>query len=124
MRNAFRTFCVLSIVSSFSMAISAQTINWQSANGNTTTNDNVGIGTSAPATSLHVATESTAQPRGLMVQQAAESTSSAFVVLRKSRGTLLVPTVVQSADVLGTIYSEGYDGSSFIRSGATIKFTA
>ena len=90
----------------------------------TNVSDQVGIGTAAPAASLHVATESTAQPRGVVIQQSVSTNNSAFLVFRKSRGTIAAPEVVANGDVLGTLYGEGYDGTSFTRTGANIKFSA
>ena len=112
---------VIAAVSLGSLAVQAQ---WQTTNGNTTTTDRVGIGTTAPDANLHVATDSTAAPRGVLVQQGADTVNSAFVIFRKSRGTIGAPAAIQSGDGLGTIYSEGYDGSSFVRTGAFLKFTA
>jgi hypothetical protein len=82
---------------------------------------NLGIGTTSPEVSLHIATESTASPRGLLIQQAVTSVSSAFAVFRKSRGTLAAPSVVLAGDNIGTLYGEGYDGTAYTRGGANIK---
>lgn len=111
---------VLSII--VSATVYAQTPGWQSSNGNTTTSDKVGVGTTAPATSLHVATESTARPAGILNQHASDTQSAPLIVFRKSRGTLLSPSVVQVTDSLGTLYPEGFDGTAYIRTGAAMKF--
>jgi hypothetical protein len=92
-------------------------------NGNVIVSNNVGIGTTTPVASLHVATESTAQPRGVVIQQSVSSNNSAFLIFRKSRGTIATPAVVATGDALGTIYGEGYDGTAFTRAGANIKFS-
>ncbi|HYC87846.1 MAG TPA: hypothetical protein VEO54_01440 [Thermoanaerobaculia bacterium] len=102
----------------------AQTPGFQSANGNTTTSDKVGIGVTTPATALHIFSSEIAQPRGLMIHQSNTGNNSAIIALRKSRGTFAVPTVVANGDSLGTIYSEAYDGTSYVRTGANIKFMA
>lgn len=86
--------------------------------------DRVGIGTTAPAAALHVATESVDRPRGIVVQQSSSANASPFVVFRKSRGTIAAPTVIANGDDLGTLYGEAYDGTAFTRGGANIKFTA
>jgi hypothetical protein len=112
--------CSLFVVAVFPVA--AQTPGFQSSGGNTTTSDKVGIGTTTPATSLHVATESTAQPRGVMVQQANSGPNAPLVVFRKSRGTLLAPQPLIVGDPSGLLYSEAYDGTSYIRTGATMRF--
>ncbi len=85
---------------------------------------NVGIGTSNPEVTLHVATETVAgNPRCMINQYCANNSNSAFFILRKGRGTTLAPTVVANGDQLGTVLSEAYDGTAFIRTGASIKFT-
>jgi len=117
---------VLSIVIfiTVSYPLHAQTPGWSSSGGNTTTGDKVGVGTTAPAVSLHIATESTAAERGVIIQEATGSSSSAFCIFRKSRGTLAAPTAVAAGDSLGTLFAQGYDGSAFTRGGANIKFIA
>jgi len=82
----------------------------------------IGIGTTVPEVKLHVVNETTTVPRGIMSQQSRTDGNSAFVVFRKGRGTVLAPSAVLSGDNLGTIYPEGYDGSTFLRSGAFVKF--
>lgn len=94
-----------------------------SSGGNTTTSDKVGIGTTAPAASLHVATESSAQPRGVVIQESIASNNTAFLIFRRSRGTIAAPAAIADGDGLGTIYGEGYDGSAFTRGGANTKFS-
>jgi hypothetical protein len=106
------------------LSLTAQTTSWTSTGGNTTTMDKVGIGTASPQVSLHVATESAASPRGMILQAALSTVNSPMLVFRKSRGTLATPTIVQNGDGLGTMYSEGWDGSTYLRSGASIKFVA
>lgn len=105
-------------------AVRAQTPGWQSVAGNTTTGDKVGIGTTGPEAELHVATQSAAYPNGLLVQQSANTSNSPFLVLRKSRGTIASPLTALQGDGLGAIVAEGYDGSSFMRTGSSIRFVA
>ncbi len=90
------------------------------------TNGNVGIGTSSPEVTLHVNTDNTtANPRCLLVQYNGNNNNSAFLVLRKTRGTsYATPAVVQNGDPLGTVLSEAYDGAANIRTGASMKFVA
>ena len=52
MLTSFRTFFFTAILLCFSVAADAQTSNWQSSNGNTTTTDKVGIGTSTVPSSI------------------------------------------------------------------------
>ncbi len=106
-----------------SVPLAAQSPGFQSSGGNTTTSDKVGVGTTTPATSLHVATESTAGTRGLLVQQSNTGTSSPFIILRKSRGTILAPQAVTFGDATGLLFSEGYDGTTYLRTGGSIRFT-
>lgn len=115
---------VVVVVISAALSLSAQTPGFQSANGNTTTSDKVGIGTTAPEASLHIATSSVLKPRGLVIQQTDSGTNSAMLSFRKSRGTFAAPTAVANGDSLGTIYSEAFDGSAWFRSGGNIKFIA
>src|SRR5436190_1470296 len=56
-----------------------------------TNSGNVGIGTTAPATNLHVATESTAVPRGVTNSQHSGDGNAALFTFRKSRGTIASP---------------------------------
>ncbi len=85
---------------------------------------NVGMGTTNPETSLHVATQSTSTPRGIMVHQSNNGNNSGFLIMRKDRGIIGSPVAIQNGDPMGTIYSEGYDGTAFTRSGANIKFVS
>lgn len=82
----------------------------------------VGIGTTVPETQLHVANINTTTPRGIISQQSSTDGNSAFLQLRKSRGTVAAPLAVQNGDNLGTVLSEGYDGTAFIRTGSFVKF--
>jgi hypothetical protein len=83
----------------------------------------IGTGTVTPEAALHVANTTTTTPRGIISQQASSDGSSAFLIFRKGRGTITAPLAVQNGDNLGALYSEGYDGTAFLRSGAFIKFS-
>jgi hypothetical protein len=94
-------------------------------NGNNISNTNtgnVGVGTANPEVGLHVATESIATPRGFLIQQSNTGNNSAFMIMRKGRGTIASPTAIVNGDSLGAIYTEAYDGSTFLRTGSNIKF--
>src|SRR6266566_2025382 len=78
-----------------------------------TTAGNVGIGTTAPATNLHVATESTAVPRGVTNSQHSGDGNAALFTFRKSRGTIASPAAAINGDNIGNLYAEGYDGASY-----------
>lgn len=73
-----------------------------------------GIGTSTPATELHVSSTSTSSVRGLMMAQYSTGTDGARVFYRKARGTEASPTVVVTGDVLGYQAFDGYDGSNYL----------
>lgn len=92
-------------------------------NGNDISNSNsgnVGIGTSAPVSRLHVATEATGT-RGITSAQHSADGNGAMVNLRKTRGTTASPSAAVNGDSIGNLYAEGYDGSSYI-SGGRIRF--
>ncbi len=102
---------------------SASAQQWNT-NGNDISNansGNVGIGTTTPATQLHVATESIAVPRGVTNSQHSADNNAALFTFRKSRGTRTSPLASISGDNIGNLYAEGYDGSSYI-SGGRIRF--
>ncbi len=74
---------------------------------------NVGIGTTAPGSSLHIARST----GGGVTVQTANSTSWEYphVDAQRSRGTLAAKTIVSSGDNLFGIDSYGYDGGNFIQ---------
>lgn len=99
---------------SFPHSVQAQTNTFPSSG-------NVGVGTTAPASSLHVATESNDVTRGIVSAQHSDNVNGPMFRFWKSRGTRTSPTAVANGDSLGLLYTDGYDGSSYV-SGGRIKF--
>lgn len=79
----------------------------------------LGVATS-PLTRLHVADTGTSL-RGIMSAQHNTATTPAMLKLRKSRGSEASPTTVASADILGMIQPNGYDGGAY-RDAGSITF--
>ena len=92
-------------------------------NINNTNSGNVGIGTTIPLATLHVATTSTAvsMSRGMVLSLHTDDSNSPLFTLAKSRGTIASPTSVMNGDNLGSLFSAGYDGSSYVL-GSRIRF--
>ena len=74
---------------------------------------NVGIGTSTPGSKLHVVGDTTSAPFIIQRSSGTDPTYGAHVMVRKSRGSIGVETAVQSGDELGTLWFNGYDGTTF-----------
>jgi hypothetical protein len=88
-------------------------------------NGSVGIGTTAPAGLLHIATSTTAL--GLTIlEQASADTDAYDISLRKARGTIASPTTVVTGDDLGSIMFRGYATTNgyIANGGALIKAIA
>lgn len=83
----------------------------------------VGTGATAPATELHVASSLTTSPRGIMSAQYSTTTDGARLHLQKGRGTIASPSVVVTADTLGSVIFSGYDGANYLEM-AAINVTA
>lgn len=85
-------------------------------------NSRIGNTTSAPLTELHIATERTQVPRGIMSTQHSSGISGASVMFRKSRNTFASPAVIVTGDNLGRFTAGGYDGTTYVDDMATIEF--
>lgn len=84
------------------------------------TSGNVGIGTSTPASLFHAATSTTAT--GIFTGEQASADADSFdQIFRKARGTVGTPTVITTADELGTVQFRGYSGAGGYVTGAAIK---
>ena len=81
---------------------------------------NVGIVTTAPASLFHIATNTTAVGLTLFEQASADA-DSYDLTFRKTRGTVASPTVITTADELGTLRFDGYSGAGGYVTGAAIK---
>ena len=76
------------------------------------TTGNVGIGTSAPGSQLHVVSATNFQPQIIADHVAGAGTGAAYFVLDRARGTPSARTAVVSGDTLGTLMARGHDGSA------------
>ena len=90
---------------------------WTTSGTNTTTTNNVGVGTTAPQTSVHVSTATTSFVRGIISEQTSADSNSALFFFRKHRAG----TAVQNGDNLGSIFATPFDGTNFINS-ARLRF--
>ncbi len=78
----------------------------------------IDTGATTPLTNLHLASTSSAFPRGIMSSQHSADVQPAQIVLTKSRGTFASPAVVVNGDYLGGLSSYVYDGNSYEGTGA------
>lgn len=84
----------------------------------------VGIGTTAPATELSVASTLATSPRGIMSAQYSADALGARFHLRKSRGaTVGTDTVVTTGDMLGNTVGSAWDSTQYLES-ASIDINA
>jgi hypothetical protein len=81
----------------------------------------VGIGTSSPLTQFHLAVTSSSNPRGMTVSQHTDDAQSSIFALAKSRGTPTAPTAVLNGDLIGSVFSQAYDGTSYVL-GSRMRF--
>lgn len=79
------------------------------------TNNFFGLGNNVPVSEFHMATSSTADPRGFIGEQNSDDVLGARLMLRKSRGTFGTPTTVVTGDTVGRIRFAGYDGANFLQ---------
>ncbi len=73
----------------------------------------VGIGTTAPVSTLNVRSTTNVSPRGVTNEQYNDGMDGVQFRGRKARGTLNSPTAVQMGDVLGNYVFDGHDGTAF-----------
>ena len=81
----------------------------------TTLTDRLGLGTATPSELLHM--KSTDSDLDIETNDVSESSSIHF---KKSRGTVAVPSIINSVDYFANIQFMGYDGSSY-HNGARIE---
>jgi hypothetical protein len=91
---------------------------WTTSGTNTTTTDSVGVGTAAPATTLHVSTSTTAISRGVTSEQTSADGNAAKFTLRKSRAGAAALT----GDNIGNLYAEAFDGTAFDSVPTSLEF--
>ena len=78
----------------------------------------VGVGTTAPQSSLHVSTSSIATgARGIIDEQTSNDANGSLLIVRKSRAG----AAVQNGDSIGNLYASAFDGASWV-SGGRIRF--
>ncbi len=81
---------------------------------------NVGIGTATPKALLQVNSNTTAA--GITSFEQANAAADAYdLVFQKARGTAAAPTIISTADELGTLQFKGWGGASGFITGAAIK---
>ena len=99
------------------------------------TNHRLGIGTASPSVKLHISVDGSV-PNSVFFNSASDAflasnlnastifrfvtadnstaTNSGTIVMARSRGTLVTPTIVSDGDQIGSIAGNGFDGSSNI----------
>ena len=78
----------------------------------------IGIGTTSPTFNLHVTTNSTSIPRGVVFEQTSADTNAFLMTMRKSRSG----ATAVNGDNIGNWYADAYDGTQYT-SGGRIRFS-
>lgn len=100
----------------------AGTSSWTDGSGIVTTTQKVGIGTTNPWASFHVAELSGSNNnRGIISSQHDDSRYAAVFQIERSRGTLDNPTALVTGDSIGAIHFDGHDGTSYLRGASIIS---
>jgi hypothetical protein len=110
------SLCLLALASVLLQGREARA-QWTTSGTTTTTTGSVGVGTAAPATSLHVSTAATGT-RGIISEQTSADSNSALLFFRKSRAG----AAAQNGDNVGSLFGSAFDGASFINS-ARLRFS-
>jgi len=76
-------------------------------------NGNVGIGTGSPSSPLHILSSVTWPDLPIITENSVNGTTSAGIIMRKSRGTPASKAIVNSGDCLGSVNFAGYDGETY-----------
>lgn len=79
---------------------------------------NMGIGTATPGARFHIAADDF-NAAGI-VERAGDNAAGPSIDYRKSRGTLLAPTIVSANDGMGDFDFRGYDGTAY-RASARVR---
>jgi hypothetical protein len=104
------TLCLLALVAALCHAHEARA-QWTTSGTNTTTTNNVGVGTATPEAGLHISTSSTVPgSRGIIDEQTSNDATAATFLFRKSRAG----AAVQNGDNIGHMSGAGFDGTSFV----------
>jgi len=93
---------------------------------------NVNLGTNfitagaslTPLAPIHAISTISTNPRGILSDQNTADAVGARITMRKSRGTPSSPTVITTADVLGSWTAAGYDGTNYIDAGKVLVTSA
>jgi hypothetical protein len=106
----YATLCLLALLAALCHAHEARA-QWTTSGTNTTTTNNVGVGTATPEAGLHISTSSTVPGnRGIIDEQTSNDGTAATFLFRKSRAG----AVVQNGDNIGHVTGAGFDGTSFV----------
>jgi|GEM_PF-3617111 len=76
-------------------------------------NGNVGIGTGSPSAPLHIHTSVDWPLLPIITENSVNGTTSAGIMMRKSRGSPASKDIVNQGDVLGSVNFAGYDGENY-----------
>jgi hypothetical protein len=106
----YAALCLLALLALLCRAQDARA-QWTTSGTNTTTTNNVGVGTPAPEAGLHISTSSIVPGnRGIIDEQTSSDGTAATFLFRKSRAG----AAVQNGDNIGHMSGAGFDGTSFI----------
>jgi hypothetical protein len=100
--------CLLALMSMLLHSREARA-QWTTSGTNTTTTNNVGIGTTTPATSLQVTTATANVTRGITDEQTSNDGNSALFTFTKSRAG----GAVINGDNIGSLFASAFDGTAF-----------
>jgi hypothetical protein len=103
----YATFCLLAFLAVLCQSHQAQA-QWVTQGTNTTTTNNVGIGTTTPQTSLQVTTSTTSVTRGITSEQTSNDGNSALFTFSKNRAG----GAVLNGDNIGSLFASAFDGSA------------
>ncbi|HEX8354101.1 MAG TPA: hypothetical protein VF611_14435, partial [Pyrinomonadaceae bacterium] len=108
--------CLLALATTLLQSQEAQA-QWTTSGTNSTTTNNVGVGTTAPTSNLHIVNSSTSVTRGITDEQTSADANSAMFTFKKSRAG----AAAINGDNVGNVYAAGFDGTAFV-SGARLRF--
>ena len=112
------TLCLLALLAALCHAHEARA-QWTTSGTNTTTTNNVGVGTAAPAAGLHISTASTVPgSRGIIDEQTSNDATAGTFLFRKSR----TGAAVLNGDNVGHMSGAGFDGTNFVTT-TRLRFT-
>jgi hypothetical protein len=95
---------------------------WTQGAGLIWTNDKVGIGQSNPEHPLYILNDQSGLPMSTQ-EKVVDAVGGAALLMRRARGTYGSKTPLLNNDVIGGLFGQTFDGSSY-RSAASIRFFA